>query len=155
MPLTSAIQSAMAIRHEREKREQRRLSKIRRESGRSSWEGEVSWKKNFLLISWCFPLNCLVGHRNPFFLNIVIFVCLYITLGQVKTNPVIFYLFSKIMGRVSKLNKYLMGKHQNLLIYFSLLCLLFFIAKLLYNLLCLSVRQSVTLLEKFDFLGFY
>ena len=33
MPLTSAIQSAMAIRHEREKRHQRRLSKIRRESG--------------------------------------------------------------------------------------------------------------------------
>ena len=27
MPLTSAIQSAMAIRHERERREQRRLSK--------------------------------------------------------------------------------------------------------------------------------
>ena len=33
MPLTSAIQSAMAVRMEREKRHQRRLSKIRRESG--------------------------------------------------------------------------------------------------------------------------
>ena len=33
MPLTSAIQSAMAVRAEREKRHQRRLSKIRRESG--------------------------------------------------------------------------------------------------------------------------
>jgi len=33
MPLTSAIQSAMAIRNEREKRQQRRMSKIRRESG--------------------------------------------------------------------------------------------------------------------------
>lgn len=41
MPLTSAIQSAMAIRHERERREQRRLSKIRRESGRPSLEGDV------------------------------------------------------------------------------------------------------------------
>ena len=35
MPLTSAIQSAMAVRMEREKRHQRRLSKIRRESGAS------------------------------------------------------------------------------------------------------------------------
>jgi len=33
MPLTSAVQSAMAIRNERGKREQRRMSKIRRESG--------------------------------------------------------------------------------------------------------------------------
>ena len=31
--MTSAIQSAMAVRMEREKRQQRRLSKIRRESG--------------------------------------------------------------------------------------------------------------------------
>ena len=36
MPLTSAIQSAMAVRAEREKRHQRRLSKIRRESGASA-----------------------------------------------------------------------------------------------------------------------
>ena len=39
MPLTSAIQSAMAVRAEREKRHQRRLSKIRRESGASHASG--------------------------------------------------------------------------------------------------------------------
>ena len=40
MPLTSAVQSAMAIRNERGKREQRRLSKIRRESGVGSSTSE-------------------------------------------------------------------------------------------------------------------
>ena len=40
MPLTSAIQSAMAVRMEREKRQQRRLSKIRRESGVSGVSGQ-------------------------------------------------------------------------------------------------------------------
>ena len=40
MPLTSAIQSAMAVRMEREKRHQRRLSKIRRESGASAGHHE-------------------------------------------------------------------------------------------------------------------
>jgi len=39
MPLTSAIQSAMAVRMEREKRHQRRLSKIRRESGAGAGQG--------------------------------------------------------------------------------------------------------------------
>ena len=59
MPLTSAIQSAMAIRHEREKRHQRRLSKIRRESGVGSYSsyflGEIdksppSERKDFFLV---------------------------------------------------------------------------------------------------------
>ena len=92
MPLTSAIQSAMAIRHEREKRHQRRLSKIRRESGvglKKIWStlvqivfaggkilfmlagGKSSGKCGRLtqterLESW----GCVDAHRGPFlFLN--------------------------------------------------------------------------------------
>ena len=88
MPLTSAIQSAMAIRHEREKRHQRRLSKIRRESGvgcKKIWStlvqfvfaggkielmltgGKFSGKCGGLtqterLESW----RCVDAHRGPF-----------------------------------------------------------------------------------------
>ena len=42
MPLTSAIQSAMAVRAERERRHQRRLSKIRRESGAGLGSGAAA-----------------------------------------------------------------------------------------------------------------
>lgn len=63
MPLTSAIQSAMAIRHEREKRHQRRLSKIRRESGVSSSFVPSYFQKvsNVLEFDWDLQVESLGG----------------------------------------------------------------------------------------------